>query len=428
MRDEARRAMLLKILAAVSSAPIAVTALAGACGGQVDVGEQDASTDAAPREKASWVGSFGSSSPTATTPARPRDPTTPANCVEPLFDLSNETRARCEVDSGHYNAMPVCFPLPEDGGSCESRYSEECALWGYGCGLSQRGEAVDCLLPVANACCWQVSGDCFVGRPFLVDGRALVAPLLGDGTWSLAERTPASLEAFAADLDPATRAAIADVWSRDGLSEHASVASFARFILELLALGAPADLVTRAQRALAEEITHAERSFTLATLYAGAPRGPGALDVSGALAQPMSLAAFAARTAAEGCIAETVAALQLRAAADAAREPALGALLQETAEEESDHAVLAWRAVRWAIEEGGAPVRQAVSAVFARASPHVGFGPCADDAMDEALLRAHGVLSRRERHDLAVAALGSVIAPAAEQLLSLTYSSPAHAS
>lgn len=411
MRDEARRAMLLKILAAVSSAPIAVTALAAACGGGVDQGAQEdgsAPTDAGE-----------ASSPTATTP--PPDPRTPPSCVAPLYERALETTARCDVDSGNYNAEPVCFPLPEDGGSCESRYSEECVLWGYSCGLIRGGAAVDCVLPVADACCWQVSGDCAVGRPFVVDGRALVAPLRGDGAWGLAERTPVSLEAFAADLDPAARAAIADVWSRDGLSEHASVASFARFILELLALGAPADLVTGAQRAVADEIAHAERCFTLAALYAGAPRGPGALDVSGALAQPMSLAAFAARTAAEGCIAETVAALQLHAAADAAREGSLSALLRRTAEEESEHVLLAWRAVRWAIEEGGAPVRHAVSAVFARASAHVGFGPCADDAIDASLLRAHGILSRRERHDLAVAALRSVIAPAAEQLLTISY-------
>jgi hypothetical protein len=46
--------------------------------------------------------------------------------------------------------------------------------------------------------------------------------------------------------------------------EHASVAAFARFTLDLLALGAPADLVQSAQQALGDEIAHAELCFGLA--------------------------------------------------------------------------------------------------------------------------------------------------------------------
>ncbi|OJY22910.1 MAG: hypothetical protein BGO98_33270 [Myxococcales bacterium 68-20] len=407
--------MLLRVLAVVSGVPVAATMLANACGGQVAREEGTGKSNApAPKETADSSTSSGGVFDPTTPPTDPPEPkpAPPADCPKPL----REPRAERCLQEKEWSES-VCFPLPEDGGSCASRYSESCILWSYSCGLVQGGDSIACTIPATDACCWQVRGDCAVGRPFIVDGHALLAPLaLGEQTWTVAELAT-RLEGLGADLDPAARAAIANVWSHDGLAEHASVASFARFILELLTLGAPAELVASAQRALGEEVAHAERCFSIASIYAGAPRGPGALDTRGALASSLDLAGFAARTAAEGCIAETVAALQLHASADATREPALASLLRMTAEEEAEHALLAWRAVRWAIDLGGAPVREAVGAVFASAATHVGFGPCPDESIDEAVLHAHGILSRRERHDLAVAALASVIAPAGRELL-----------
>lgn len=42
-----------------------------------------------------------------------------------------------------------CFPLPEDGGSWTSRYSESCILWSYSCGLIQGGDSIACTIPAA---------------------------------------------------------------------------------------------------------------------------------------------------------------------------------------------------------------------------------------------------------------------------------------
>ena len=44
-------------------------------------------------------------------------------------------------------------------------------------------------------------------------------------------------------LSESTRARLAREWAHIGALEHASVASFARFTLQLMALGAPADLL-----------------------------------------------------------------------------------------------------------------------------------------------------------------------------------------
>src|SRR5262245_52773660 len=53
-------------------------------------------------------------------------------------------------------------------------------------------------------------------------------------------------------------------WARAAQYEHASVASFARFSLELLALGAPSDLIARAHRAAIDELEHTELALGVA--------------------------------------------------------------------------------------------------------------------------------------------------------------------
>lgn len=103
------------------------------------------------------------------------------------------------------------------------------------------------------------------GRPFLVSGverRAKARQGLG---WA---------EPGAPDcggLAPEVRRALAAHWTEIALMEHASIAAFSRFVLELLSLGAPADLVRDAGRAMSDEIAHAEACFALASAYAGDP-------------------------------------------------------------------------------------------------------------------------------------------------------------
>jgi hypothetical protein len=105
-----------------------------------------------------------------------------------------------------------------------------------------------------------------------------------------------------------------------GQMEHASIAAFARFSLQLLSLGAPPDLVEASTRALADETAHTKLCFELASAYAGRALGPGKLDVENSLAVT-SLLDVVELVIAEGCFGETVAALEAREAADAAADP-----------------------------------------------------------------------------------------------------------
>lgn len=332
-------------------------------------------------------------------------------CVAPISETSVDLPVEGPCSTG-YNAIYVCFPAPKPPAVCQDVYSKPCVLDAYSCGLQQTGDEACGPDPSAmDACCYTVVGDCPVGRPFLIDGRARLASLVPGEGW--ADR----IEPVTSGLDPETRAALSDYWAREALFEHASVASFARFVIQLLAAGAPADLVRSSQRALAEEIDHATVCFGLASSYSGTLVGPSALDVTRALEGEEGPVAIAVAVAREGCITETIAALQVAAARDAATDPAVRAALAVIAAQEMEHALLAWRYLRWALDRGDSALRSAVAAVFKSPEAHAGIGPITVLPGDREAMRAHGCLPPDERRALAADALARVVVPAARALL-----------
>jgi hypothetical protein len=203
-------------------------------------------------------------------------------------------------------------------------------------------------------------------------------------------------------------------WLEDALAEHASVASFVRLTLELVSLGAPAELVERAQSAALDEIRHAQLCFALSERYSGRPVGPSALAVDGALPS-VDLEQLAVRTVRDGCIGETVAALIVAEQAHAAVDPELAAGLHAIAEDEARHAELSWSLLRWAVEAGGTRVRAEVARTFESALAQL-----ATSAMPaaEPSLRAYGRLNAGEVATVTARALAEVLAPCARALLS----------
>jgi hypothetical protein len=193
------------------------------------------------------------------------------------------------------------------------------------------------------------------GRP-LVDagGAPRVAPTAARSDWK-------------ADLGPAVPQRSRDEWLADAAMEHASVASFARFSLELLAIGAPSSFVEEAHRAALDEIEHARLCFALAGVHAPerGPVGPGALDLSGIVLRSR-LADVAAAAAEEGCCGETMGALVAAHERDRATDDTARAALARIAEDEARHAELAWRFVAWALATGDDEVRSAVASAFER--------------------------------------------------------------
>jgi hypothetical protein len=251
---------------------------------------------------------------------------------------------------------------------------------------------------------------CALGRPFLVDGEARLAPVAARGDW----RSGAAPDT--AGLTPGLRALLAQHWTETALLEHASIAAFARFALQLLAVGAPPDLVADAQRAMADETTHTRLAFGLASAYAGCDLGPGPLATDACLDGANQLGHLVATTFVEGCIGETIAALEAREALAAVRDPAVRAVLEAIARDEARHAELAWRTVAWALAAFGRDARDAIEGAVAKASLEASAGdaPC---SVEQDALRVHGVLGDRLRGRLRGEALRRIVIPLATALL-----------
>jgi hypothetical protein len=216
-------------------------------------------------------------------------------------------------------------------------------------------------------------------------------------------------------VNAALRARAAADWAQVAQLEHASVASFARFTLQLLAVGAPPQLVEASLRAGLDEVAHARATFRLASRYAGAPVGPGPLPLHGNVLGDLSLAAIAAATVTEGCVNETIGALEAAEAAAGCEDAEVRDVLNRIAEEEARHGELAWAFVRWALGVGGDDVRRAVGSAFESAEAALQVpAPAADpDAVE---LRRQGLLTERERHEIRLRGLREIVRPAAAQL------------
>ena len=220
---------------------------------------------------------------------------------------------------------------------------------------------------VGDQCCY-IIGVCGTGRPYLEAGRPRSAQAERGGdprAWRVEGGAPR-----VSALSPELRARLSQAWAADGLLEHASVASFGRFALELMAVGAPADV-----------------------------------EVSAALAD------VAARAVREGCVGETLGSIQAAEQLARAEDPWVLDALAVLVEDEACHAELSWRFVAWAVARGGPPVRAAVAAAFADAVPL----PEGDDLPEE--MATHGRLGAPCLRAALGRALADVVRPCAERLL-----------
>jgi hypothetical protein len=216
------------------------------------------------------------------------------------------------------------------------------------------------------ACCYTVevedsapNSSCAVGRPYRERGVRRAAPLLSAGS----------------EPDGASERALA--WARAGAEEHASVAAFARLALQLMAHGAPSELLRAVQQAALDEIGHAERCWAMARHFGSSVSQAGPFPFTEAPDVNVTLADLAADAVREGCLGETLGAELVRAAAGLAQEPAVKATLSAIAAEEAEHAVLSYRIVAWALRIGGAEVRSAVREACLTPWPAPDFGELA---------------------------------------------------
>lgn len=249
------------------------------------------------------------------------------------------------------------------------------------------------------------------GRPFIVGRAPRLGGLERRNDWGGAPSPDVTA------LPPDVRRTLAEHYSAIGLMEHASVAAFARFSLELLALGAPAELVRLAADALGDEIEHAKLCFGLAAAYGGVAVGPGPLDTAGAL-ENTSLAEKLRTAFIEACLGETCAAVEAAEAAERATDPVVAAVLRRISADETRHAELGWRFAKWALERMDTATRSAaLRDLSVLAGRELGSREApAPRSEPEALLAAHGVLSSSLRAALRTATIREAVLPCLHRL------------
>jgi hypothetical protein len=222
----------------------------------------------------------------------------------------------------------------------------------------------------------------------------------------------------AADL----RSDLAAHWAQIALMEHASIAAFSRFTLQLLQFGAPAELVQHSVAAAADEVEHARLAFALASHYGARDLGPGPLSLTDALTT-QTLAEVLELVLHEGCIGETLAAFEAAHAADRCQDAELKSVLEGITEDEHRHAELGWSFVHWALATDPSLARvviqvrddlaRSVSSLVTDTRP----SPSSNSKAREERLLAHGVVSPARSTHLRQIALTELVVPALNALL-----------
>lgn len=169
------------------------------------------------------------------------------------------------------------------------------------------------------------------------------------------------------------RSALAQAWRENGQTEHASVAAFARLTLDLMALGAPPDLIAASNQDALDEIRHAEMCFSLARGIDGAEKSPAPFPEA-ARARTLSsfrklaLAELAVDSLIDGALHEGVSARVAAMLARKCESPQIKAVLKQIAADEGRHAAHGWDVVEWCLAVGGASTARALLGA-ARALP-----------------------------------------------------------
>lgn len=200
-----------------------------------------------------------------------------------------------------------------------------------------------------------------IGRPF-IDGNGVDistnAQVCERSLWSepdASTTTTTTTSTTSTTMSDARRQELSAEWANRAVAEHASIASFAAFTVALMSNQAPPDLIRDSLQAAMDELGHATVSFEMAALLSGQPLEPGALPAS-QHSFDNDLAALARATVLEGCVGETLSALEMAAEVDEEEastdhQDDLTVLLMDRtrtiALEEGRHSSLAWRTIHW---------------------------------------------------------------------------------
>lgn len=334
--------------------------------------------------------------------------------------VQSNCRAGAECDSGmcEHNRKEVGIGcnLWYSVVGCRSRYDtcvvdSDCASGSVGVNRSTCGPHHE----ERRWTCHPWAGSC--GRPFFVGSQLRTAAARLGEQWG--PRPAGVLKSR--HLTAERRKLLAEHWTKMGLMEHASIGSFSRVVMQLLSMGAPSELLTLANQALADEIRHAKRCFELANTYLDHAIEPGPLPLDDCLEGQLTPLAIFFGCFEEACLGETQAYLEASEAARRCQDRATQSVLIDIARDERSHALFGWRMLRWVWGQLSATDR--VQARIELGHRIMAFmieidqGPEPSPNGPSASLESHGLLCEVVERGVRVRALRDVVIPCTTEFL-----------
>ncbi|KAB2895994.1 MAG: ferritin-like domain-containing protein [Kofleriaceae bacterium] len=222
-----------------------------------------------------------------------------------------------------------------------------------------------------------------------------------------------------AELSPAERSRLAETWTRRSAAEYLAVSTFAVLAIDLVAAGAPADVLSLCMRAGIDEVRHAELCLRMIEIYGGkrVMPPPGMSSLPDDPERPKLHQALA-NTMLVSCVSETYATTVLTATRDLTTDPVAHAVLTSIYSDEVMHARLGWSYLRYGIERGGQGVIDAAAAMVPIALRGVANVVERERPVGEVTekVRGHGLMTPAEERVIYSSCVREVLVPGFEAL------------
>lgn len=231
------------------------------------------------------------------------------------------------------------------------------------------------------------------GRPFRLRSKCLLAAPQERHDWC------SGLQPSTENLPTDIRSVLSQAWLEIAAAEYASVATFSKLSLQLMALGAPPNLLSACHQAALDEIEHARCCYSLASVYGAQALGPSSFTaLNGVQLEKVSLEQLALESLQDGCLMEGYFAAYLDAASREALDPELKASLLRMSQDEARHAQLAWDILSWCLNSQNSNVASAIRKALANLPKNLQIEHYETIAV--ATDNEHGFLPKRTQEEL----------------------------
>lgn len=221
------------------------------------------------------------------------------------------------------------------------------------------------------------------------------------------------------ELSLAERTRLAETWTRRSAAEYLAVSTFAVLAIDLVAAGAPADVLSLCMRAGIDEVRHAELCLRMIEIYGGKQvmPPPGMSSLPDDPERPKLHQALA-NTMLVSCVSETYATTVLTATRDLTTDPVAHAVLTSIYSDEVMHARLGWSYLRYGLERGGQGAIDAAAAMVPIALRGVANVVERERPVGEVTdkVRGHGLMTPAEERVIYSSCVREVLVPGFEAL------------